>query len=650
MHKSPLLLFLILLIVLVISVLLCNLWNAYCREGLIGFGSSVKDGSGVKAGFYNASSPGSNPDEITKLHDSLFFDEKNARLIHMTGVDSNAPEATRNAVSKMAIYERDSTKSEFPITYTNTGEAGSSYVVGQDFKYTNVGVKPSYSSSVYTITETDPSLNNYSVLYIPWGMSTFIHVIDITNNTHVNTYAQLYNPNTQQKTFLFTTNNPVQGLSQPTTMLSSSSPTLTNLSDSYWPGRECVKLMEHIYVDAMNGNLVVYPTADGVSSAPTVYNRYNNNAEVAPAVFNESHSYFMDANIKKPTFNDVSELRVQIINAPHNIQILYVSMNKSTLVAIIKKTNNEYGLLNILRLESDGTYNNTAHGNDVSGAPKPTEMDKQEPDKIAACSETKQAVMDPDQYLDYFYSHLTGDDNNKLNDYILKTQIVPPVCPACNTSTCATVQSSGTPAPPANGTAGTPAPPAKGTAQTAGTPAPPANRTTQTAGDLAKGVVSETAGLAKGVVSETAGLAKNVVSETTDLAKETASGAVGLAKETVSGAAGLAKETASGAVGLVKDTASGAVGLAKDFISGTLGLTQDVVSGVVGPLNRFDPRDNRQMPSGANTNGIVLPPTKRGMIPPASVGSDPYSYYGQLSTKPSAGFRPLTADFSSFGR
>lgn len=208
MHKSPLMLFLILLIVLVISVLLCNLWNAYCQEGLIGFGSSVRDGSGIKAGFYNASLPGGDPDEITKLHDSIFFDEKNARLIHMTGVDSTASEATRNAVTKMTIYERDSAKSEFPITYTNTGEAGSNYVVGNDFKYTNIAVTPSYSSTVYTITESDPSLNSYSVLYIPWGLSTFIHVIDITNNTHVNTYAQLYNPTTKLNTFLFTENSP----------------------------------------------------------------------------------------------------------------------------------------------------------------------------------------------------------------------------------------------------------------------------------------------------------------------------------------------------------------------------------------------------------------------------------------------------------
>ena len=655
MHKSPLMLFLILLIVLVISVLLCNLWNAYCQEGLIGFGSSVRDGSGIKAGFYNASLPGGDPDEITKLHDSIFFDEKNARLIHMTGVDSTASEATRNAVTKMTIYERDSAKSEFPITYTNTGEAGSNYVVGNDFKYTNIAVTPSYSSTVYTITESDPSLNSYSVLYIPWGLSTFIHVIDITNNTHVNTYAQLYNPTTKLNTFLFTENSPVPGIPQSTTSSSTPSQTLTNLSESYWPGRECVKLIDHIYVDAMNGNLVVYPTVDGISSAPTVYNRYNDNAEVAPAVFNKSHRYFMDASVDKPTFNDVSELRVQIVNAPQNVQVLYASVNKSTLVAVIKKTNNEYGLLNTLRLESDGTYNNTSHGSDGSNLPQPvptdevktctSENDKPDESISEAGIEINMPFATPDQYLDYFYSNLTGDGDNKLNDYILKTQIVPPVCPVCNTSAC--VAQTANAAQPA--------------CATAPTTTAPATTAPVSAGNLAKGVVSETAGLAKGVVSETAELAKDVVSETTDLAKETASGAVGLAKETVSGATGLAKETASGAVGLAKetvsgaaglakDTATGAAGFAKDLVSSTFGLTKDVVSGVVGPLNRFDPRDNRQMASGANGNGTVLTPTNRGITPQASVGSDPYSYYGQLSTKPSAGFRPLTADFSSFGR
>ena len=661
MHKSPLMLFLILLIVLVISVLLCNLWNAYCQEGLIGFGSSVRDGSGIKAGFYNASLPGGDPDEITKLHDSIFFDEKTARLIHMTGVDSTASEATRNAVSKMTIYERDSAKSEFPITYTNTGETGSNYVVGNDFKYTNVAVTPSYSSTVYTITESDPSLNSYSVLYIPWGLSTFIHVIDITNNTHVNTYAQLYNPTTKLNTFLFTENSPVPGITQSTASSSTPSQTLTNLSESYWPGRECVKLIDHIYVDAMNGNLVVYPTVDGISSAPTVYNRYNDNAEVAPSVFNKSHRYFMDASVDKPTFNDVSELRVQIVNAPQNVQVLYASVNKSTLVAVIKKTNTEYGLLNTLRLESDGTYNNTSHGSDYSNLPQPapkdvvktctSENDKPDESTSEVDFEINMPFANPDQYLDYFYSNLTGDGKNNLNDYILKTQVVPPVCPVCNTSAC--VAQTANAAQPA---CATNAPATNAPATNA-----PATNAPTSVGNLAKGVVSETAGLAKDVVSETTDLAKETVSGATDLAKETVSGATGLAKETASGAVGLAKETASGAVGLAKetvsgaagfakDTATGAAGFAKDLVSSTFGLTKDVVSGIVGPLNRFDPRDNRQMASGANGNGTVLTPTNRGITPQASVGSDPYSYYGQLSTKPSAGFRPLTADFSSFGR
>jgi len=650
MHKSPLMLFLILLIVLVISVLLCNLWNAYCQEGLIGFGSSVRDGSGIKAGFYNASLPGGDPDEITKLHDSIFFDEKTARLIHMTGVDSTASEATRNAVSKMTIYERDSAKSEFPITYTNTGETGSNYVVGNDFKYTNVAVTPSYSSTVYTITESDPSLNSYSVLYIPWGLSTFIHVIDITNNTHVNTYAQLYNPTTKLNTFLFTENSPVPGITQSTTSSSTPSQTLTNLSESYWPGRECVKLIDHIYVDAMNGNLVVYPTVDGISSAPTVYNRYNDNAEVAPSVFNKSHRYFMDASVDKPTFNDVSELRVQIVNAPQNVQVLYASVNKSTLVAVIKKTNTEYGLLNTLRLESDGTYNNTSHGSDRSNLPQPapkdvvktctSENDKPDESTSEVDFEINMPFANPDQYLDYFYSNLTGDGKNNLNDYILKTQVVPPVCPVCNTSAC--VAQTANAAQPACAT--------NAPATTAPATNAPATTAPTSVGNLAKGVVSETAGLAKDVVSETTDLAKETVSGATGLAKETASGAVGLAKETASGAVGLAKETVSGAAGFAKDTATGAAGFAKDLVSSTFGLTKDVVSGVVGPLNRFDPRDNRQMASGANGNGTVLTPTNRGITPQASVGSDPYSYYGQLSTKPSAGFRPLTADFSSFGR
>jgi hypothetical protein len=649
MHKSPLILFLILLIVLVISVLLCKIWSAYCVEGMIGFGSEVNSLGGVKATFYNATSANGNPSDITKLHDSIFFDEKTTRLIHLVGVDSAADAQTRNGVNSMTVYERDSSAKTYPIEYTYNGDQSASFVVNGDYRYSSSAVSPSYSSVVYNIVDStgNPQLTDYSVFYIPWGLSTYIHMIDVSTNMHVGTYAQLYNQVSKHNEFEFAASNSQPGI----VALSVADPppnTMVDLTDSYWPNRECLKIQATTYLDTFTGNLVVYPTLDGLSSAPTVYNRYNNTAQSAPSDFTSASKYFTDAGVIVATFDPVDNMRVQIINVSDKVQLLYAAVNKDTLVAVIHKTSAGYGLLNTIRLSSDGTYGNTGNGSGSANKPV-SETNKPASDTTEKVSEQVSETTDAPKkdtcepahsnegdylkWLDNYYADITRGSASASSDYILKTQIIPPVCPACQTiggGSCSNTSDKPAADKPA----------AEGPTQLA-------SGVVNETGNVVRDVVSDTTGLAKNIVSETTGLAKDTVSGTAGLAKDAVSGTAGFAKDAVTGTAGFAKDAVTGTAGFAKDTVTGTVGLAKDAVTGTVGLAKDILSGAFGLTRGGVSGQGQGMP--ANDRGM-LPATNRGMLPATSVGSDPYSYYGQLPAKAPAAFLPLTADFSSFGR
>lgn len=663
MNKSPLILFLILLIVLVISVLLCKIWNAYCVEGMIGFGSEVNPMGGVKAAFYNATTTNGTPSDITKLHDSIFFDEKTTRLIHLLGADSNAAENVRNGVSSMTVYERNSTSKTFPVQYTYDVNGESQFVVGGEYTYTMSPVAPAYTSVVYTINDAsvNPALTNYSVFYIPWGLSTFVHMVDLSANAHIGTYAQIHNQPSSTNDVKFVSSNSQPGINGMSVSESPPTNTMVDLTDSYWTGRKCLKIQEYTYLDTLTGNLIVYPALDGSLSAPTVYNRYNNIAQVAPSLFSDSNKYHTDASANKATFEPVSDLRVQILPAPNNVHLLYVSVNRDTLVAVINKTASGYGLLNTVRLSSDGTYNNTGSGGMEKAKDAPAAA-AAEPAKEAVDAEpTKDAAAEPAKdpaapvhanagdylkWLDNYYADITRGSATASSDYILKTQIVPPVCPACQTlGGCS--GSCEKPAAPAQAPVG---PQAGVAAPAQAGPQAPAQAPAPAPAQAPVGVVGTTGNAVRDVVSETTGLARDAVSGTAGLARDAASGTVGFAKDAVSGTAGFAKDAVSGTAGFAKDAVSGTAGFAKDLVTGTVDLAKGLVSGTAGLARGASGQYNQPAQGLPTTTRSMLPDTNRGMLPATSVVSDPYSYYGQLPTKAPASFLPLTADFSSFGR
>jgi hypothetical protein len=280
-----------------------------------------------------------------------------------------------------------------------------------------------------------------------------------------------------------------------------------------------------------------------------------------------------------------------------------------TLIATFINNSGKSELIDVKRFDESGLVNPSStntndNSNDIS-VPKPDE-----PPKPGDLPSADSAISE--YYKWYWYWNKTG--KTMSDDYMLKTQVVPPVCPSCPVASC-----------PATSIV------SQGTSGVGGTPISSAIKSLGSgATNLGLGAVD----LAKGTVGETADLARDVVGGTTGLARDVVGGTVGLAAGAVGGTVGLAREAVGGTVGLAKEVVGGTVGLAKDVVGGTVGLAKGALS---------SGSRSGSYGSGSNSGSNSRPSSSAGP-------TDPYTYNGALKLKPTSTFMPVTADFSAFSR
>jgi hypothetical protein len=268
-----------------------------------------------------------------------------------------------------------------------------------------------------------------------------------------------------------------------------------------------------------------------------------------------------------------------------------------------------------------------------------------------------------DFYRNYWLTFPNNGNQYMSEDYLLKTQIVPPVCPSCpscaySAGTCTncggaggsgtlnrdgqTVVENGKVPTNVTGTAIVTSGGAVVTGTT-GSDKPINNAVSQTTNTLNTTV--GTAGVLGGqTLDTTADILKSTGSGATDLLKSTGSGATDLLKSGASGATDLLKSTASGATDLLKSGASGATNLLKSAGSGLKEIATD---------NRkaAEARGVGQVSGGAGVSGAPGVPGVVGAGIPTrgAAGIDNYSYYGALPSK-GGNYMPITADFSAFAK
>lgn len=607
MKISPFVLFLILLIVLVVSIIV---GRKIGYEGFVSYQQSTNPGNNFVIPSYSQNT-------VYKLYDNLFFDSVNANLLE---IDSTKYDSTKgddvigNTILTTTIIPRSS----------GIGTNYSGNVSVMSIPQTSIGtsITNNYNNFVYNTQSNNT--DKYCVLYIPWNIDTYIHIINITKKTHVGTYLESNSKTPALNSNMYN----IPPITLTTTPTDNDVNNNTFLLDNYYDNQKTLyQVSKNVKFDITNATLILQ-----TSTSPTkTINIYNRNNMSTPTVVNSPNTV---ANTRS-TVHNVGFTPTILQDKLGNQIILYLANGTNTLVVVFGLRNdmNSYEIKNVVRFTAntidDGSGSATSTSNIVSkfnsflsnywnansGNPWKYQAGYQDPSMYG--------YQPPYQGYPNTYPPRGGYSD----DYILKTQIVPPVCPSC--PSCAAGSVCGN----CGGHGGS------GTKTSNGGTMVSGNKIDSNGSNIVDGV-------------------ENVASTSADVLKTGLNnaalgiGAVGLgvgyaASETASGVGSLAEKAGGGTVNLLKSAGSGAVGLVKDTGSGAVELVKDAGSGVMSLANNNNNRRGQgsygEIQSGGGQRTGYTPVSGSG---PQSM--DQYSYYGTLPSKGSSNFMPVTADFSSF--
>jgi hypothetical protein len=678
MKLTPLILFLILLFVLILSILFSKfLPISGLSEGFVSFMNTKNSLDSVSIPIYST-----NTTSVVKLYDNVFFDTKNANLIEVDGqafvgntvsantvsantVSANGAKVDSTGVTINGIYviKRDGTVNV--TQYSSSTTAPESAITSVSSQYNN-----------WTYMTKSSGTNKYQTFYFSWNDSTYLHIIDSTTKKHISSF--LFGSGNTQSQFLWG-NNVSVSVGVPTNDTDGNNNTYIT-DNTYNAINKVYQISGTVRFDPKNGNIIIKNSAATsgctVASPMTVYNR------AGSAITDYQTNYQTSvANVNFAPW---------IIPDGANNMLVYMPVSNKTLIFIMKYNASTQQFTvsnnNICRFNSQGLDTGS------------------QPVKTVDSSGNKDVGGDYYKWLAY-WNTVANSQGNYSQDYLLKTQIVPPVCPSCPScphgggacTNCGGQGGSGTQGVgmPIGVPGGANMGPSTGagaigmsgavvagldgsgnkqfdaTSMGSGNFVTTANADTlggattiQTLGAVA-GVedVAKTGATALGTVTKTgADVINKTVDTTGNVLTSAGTGATNLVGGTIGTAANLASSAGSGTVGLLRDTASGTVGLLKDTASGTVGLVKDAGSGATKVLSQGPNRQGQgqsygqgqgygQYGNGYNNGGDRYKNgwMQAGAMQQGANGVDLYSGYGALPPKGSD-FIPITSDFSAFGK
>jgi hypothetical protein len=613
MKLTPLLLFLLLLVVLVIAVTtLKNPIAPVEKEGFVQFKTNVVPQTETVIPPYSGRG-------IVKLYDNLFIDRQNINIVEVVApqfvgnvdnstyvVSAGNVDLTGSSITAINVQSRDGVITYHPVTTTTVIESNPSKISYINSSYKSV---PFYNSACTTTAK-------YQLFYIPWGTDTYIHGIQVTANPgdpnessfKPSNVCSYYIPSDQtaNMTAIYYTNN-VINLTVPTTEDTSSKNNSLVTEPLYSATKQVYQLSSDVKYDIQSGNLIVNSTGSIIvydrSGKPTTYKTTPNNTDISAKLTDGKAPWIAN-------------------NTANTLQIVYMTNKKNTIVLLLKiDAAQRFTAFNIRRFNEYGVDNGTTSENSDSTTPPPG-VDS------SALSE---------YYKWYWYWNSAGPGKNSQysNNYLLKTQIVPPVCPSCPSITCASSGSS---------------------SSNSGSSSSDSNKTKDD--NIITGTVNTVGNVANKTVDTAGNIANKTLDTTSNLLTSGATGATNIVKSGVSGTVDLVKSGVSGTADLVKSGVSGTADLVKSGVSGTVGLLKDTGSGIVnttgGAFNALTQNPNAVGGGGAYYGGMNTPYGSSGgyRAPGFSQGNgsiDSYSYYGALPSK-GANYIPITADFSAFSK
>ena len=648
MKFSPLILFLLIISVLLISLL----FSRYLPlEGFIDFNYS--DANKNVIGLPNNSIiPIYSPtNTLIRLYDNLYFDCQNGNIIEVDGplVSGNATVGNttvsgttitgtwvtqRNGTTNSSVYTTE-TDSNNKIKQKAIDAAGISTVSDSKYQF------------IYSTKATTANASKYQILYIANGTDTYIHIIDVTTSAsgrqalkHLATYIS--NGCGIDKNNTFMTQQTLGKVISNTANSALNTDTSNNIivkDTIYDETHNVYQLSPNVKYDVKNGYLIIKKNGKNSTSADMeIYNR--SFTKLDNATYTTTNGY--NGPIANVEFNS---FLVEDATANPNT-VLYIVSAKKTIIAILQKTATGYAIGSVKRFNETGLDETvvTTPGGQPSTPPTTNASGAIPPDASG------------NVYSEYYkwlaFWNATAQGNAAYSDdYMLKTSVVPPVCPSCPScnscasgGVCANCGGKG-----GSGTlSGNGASIAGGSISGSATPGSitgsgsmltgsgTGQMTTQGRGTYA--TTSDTNTLGGATTVQTLGVVsgvENVAQTGADVISGTVGTVGNLAGQALSTTGGLLYAGGSGAVNLAKSAGSGTVDLVKSAGSGTANL---LTNGRQGYDNQPAANQRTSIPTGAPSTGY------------SPNYNDNYSRYGALQGRGSSNFIPVTADFSKFGR
>jgi len=630
--------------VLALSAMIKNYMN---REGFITYNHGGALFSTKTVGIYSSENP------VTKIYDDIYYDPRNGNVVvvYTKAQYSNAAsvDADGKNIQSIEIVPRKNVANNQIVKYENNtvdrieNGVSKAEVINQ--------VTPESRKATLDTTEVAWSYKSGSnqVNYFTWGSNTYIYVMDITGlRTGGNSFsgavkhasAAFYtgsiNPNTS---FDFTG---ADGDSNTDIYVTNAYPQQTNdgyddkslIEPVYHPSRTVYQITSTIKYDIANGNLLIVTPSKSID----VYFRSGEDMREDDSTPNVTLTNVADAQASSAPY--ILQSFSKSVSKPFFVQdhankntVMYWPTGENTLIAVFENRNAS-GYIPIKK-----TVRFTSSGVWTSSAAAPATPSSDASGNIPDISGGQYG--DFWKWWSYFNSNAVG---GLSNDYMLKTQIVPPVCPSCPAcqggacTNCGGQGGSGSMAQDGSSLAVKSFSDPKGSSSVDGVKGP--SSAAASLGQSAGQTITNTAAVAGLTTVGTGAIAA-------DLAGKTIGTAGNIVGKTV--------DTAGNIINRTFDTAGNIVDRTFDAAGNVVNTTGNLLySAGSGVSNLLDPtrvgynQSYRGPRPGSNNTGIYQP-----MGTPASqqTGSkiDPYTYNGALQSKGS-NYRPITTDFSSFGR
>jgi len=463
MKITPLLLFLILLVVLVLSLVLCkhcfggksSVQESSAQEGFVSFDTNTASLDEISIPQYSKNA------KVSKLYDNLYFDSANGNLIEVNAPNyvktekfslyegfsegasstpmngnTSVPPTNGNVVTSSKIDNKGTSIININVTArvgntTNiyNTELNGNTVIAKNTTESNIkSVVSSYANWSYTTKSKNTS--TYQVFYMPWGTKTYMHMVRLKSafdsGDAQNIYTFKYLPGSNPDIIRYA-NEPIKITTQETDRDANN---YKYVVDPYYDkSKKVYQLSKYVKFDASNGELIIRS-----NNSITVYNRYNTSVSynTPDSITNTS------STIKSVGYSPF------VISDNYQNQVLYIPDGKNTLVALLQidpTTKGEYKIASVVRFTETGIDEGTK-SNDKKDTKTTTKKTKKDASgnniPLPPSGSDENTISNYYKWYWYWKSSNEGSENSASkysDDYILKTQIVPPVCPSCPSCT-----------------------------------------------------------------------------------------------------------------------------------------------------------------------------------------------------------------------